>query len=318
MQARVMMLQSDEQGNRFCTYAEEVLHEVAGAFGHSLSIRLDKIGEASAAAYGTSLTEETVAACRRCDAVFCGRSGCEGLDDLADELGAGVTVRYCGVPQAICGRHEKGFFMALATARALDEEGVRCAAAAAFEWTACQEAALTHVPPSGKSADGWRTEVGVQALGHTSVPVREADAPDAMTKLIETPSQLGVLLVSPYAGSIFSAAAVALNTVPQLMYDVRLGGEAKVFAPVLPADGEDCPLGALLAVSDMLRCALRWKREADCLNAAIINILEAGWRTEGMTVPGNNVTTAPEMVRLVCEQVALVGRLMGHEGGVLL
>ena len=57
MQARVMMLQSDEQGNRFCTYAEEVLHEVAGAFGHSLSIRLDKIGEASAAAYGTSLTE---------------------------------------------------------------------------------------------------------------------------------------------------------------------------------------------------------------------------------------------------------------------
>ena len=71
-------------------------------------------------------------------------------------------------------------------------------------------------------------------------------------------------------------------------------------------------------MQDMLRCALRWKREADCLNAAIINILEAGWRTEGMTVPGNNVTTAPEMVRLVCEQVALVGRLMDHEGGVLL
>ena len=60
MQAKIMMLLSDTKNKRLCRCAETVLHEVAGSFGHSFSIRYDQIGRASIHAYDAELTEETI------------------------------------------------------------------------------------------------------------------------------------------------------------------------------------------------------------------------------------------------------------------
>ena len=73
MRAKIMLLPGSKEDEKLCKYAEQILIDVSAAFDHSFSLMWEKIGELSAAAYGETLTEETVEACLACKAVFlCG------------------------------------------------------------------------------------------------------------------------------------------------------------------------------------------------------------------------------------------------------
>ena len=62
----------------------------------------------------------------------------------------------------------------------------------------------------------------------------------------------------------------------------------------------------------MLRYSLKLEQEADCVDSAVKNILEAGWRTPDMTNMGDGIS-AYKMQQLISEQINLAGELL--QGG---
>ena len=101
-----------------------------------------------------------------------------------------------------------------------------------------------------------------------------------------------------------------------LLIDACIGYQNAVYEPVIPAgfkNGDEVnPLGAISAVAQLLRYSLKLEQEADCVDSAVKNILDAGWRTPDMTNMGDGIS-AYKMQQLISEQINLAGELL--QGG---
>lgn len=81
MHATVVMLPGDGIGPEVTREAVRILDTVADLYGHTFSFAEHAMGGHAIDTYGTSLPEETVAACRTADAVFMGAVGGPKWDD---------------------------------------------------------------------------------------------------------------------------------------------------------------------------------------------------------------------------------------------
>ncbi len=313
-----MLLPGHEMGEKMCGYAEQVLVDIGAAFNHTFVLLREKIGEQSVKAYDTALTEETKEACEACKAILVGDSRCKGLEELSDGLEMALHVRACVTPQAFCGRHIAPLSLFLASVLDLDEAVFRVAFHHAFAIAQAEDLRLTHVPSTGGTADEWKAAIRVQNVSFSDVPSGMMTGEDAMTMLIEAPEKLGVLLTPPYAGGLLRAAGTALCPVPPFMRDMYLGEGCSIFAPyVSPVSGtpeDTTPLGMVLAVADLLRYALGLPHEADCVDAAVQNVLAAGWRTPDLAQAGMPRVGAQAVIELISEQISLAGSLMNGRG----
>ncbi len=83
MQCKVTMLPGDGIGPEVTAEAVKILKTVARLFGHEFAFSVHTMGGAALDALGTSLPEDTVAACLAADAVFLGAVGGPQWDDPA-------------------------------------------------------------------------------------------------------------------------------------------------------------------------------------------------------------------------------------------
>ncbi|MDK1028573.1 MAG: 3-isopropylmalate dehydrogenase [Anaerolineae bacterium] len=81
MQANIVLLPGDGIGPEVVTEAVRVLEGIASKHGHSFSFTEHLMGGCSIDKYGSSLTEETLAACQAADAVLLGAVGGPKWDD---------------------------------------------------------------------------------------------------------------------------------------------------------------------------------------------------------------------------------------------
>ena len=319
MQIRIMMLLSDEKNKRLCGCAETILEEVAGSFGHSFSIRYEQIGAASRKLYGEALTEETVDACLLCKGVVADSICAEGMNDLTDALSADMCMRNFAL-------HKNGSTDAaevwLANVQALDEESVRKGAEFAFRAAEKMALPVYHIAPSGKARETWDAAVCDIAKEYTYVSHAAIEAEAAMTMMLKTPEDMGVMLLPPYAGRIFQAAADAMCADPYMMHALMPGKETGVYAACYQREDGEMPLSPVaivMAVAKMLRFSCDLEKEADCVDAAVHNVLAAGWRTPDMPlIDEDQVITPEDMADLICEQIALAGQLLYDGKGVIL
>ena len=317
MQLRIMMLLSDEKNKRLCRCVESILYEVAGSFGHSFSMRYDKIGAASVNEYGAELTEETIDACRKCNGILLDQADVQGVQDLLDELQISLALHYCGVPFGMDSQH--GYDQWCGIIRSLDEVTVKEGMDAAFQAAKKQLCTLTHVAPNGKNAEIWRNEISVHSLACPDCIQVSLDAPAVMERLVHRPESIGMLICPPYAGNILRAAAAALCPEPSAMHTLYLG-KNNVYASSYHTEQENAlsPVALIMALSAMLRFTANLEKEADCVDAAVHNVLQAGWRTPDMPcVNEDQVITPEDMVDLIVEQIALAGQLLHGDGGMM-
>lgn len=313
-----MLLPGSEPGKKLCSYAEQILTDISAAFDHTFSLMREKIGDLSLDAYQEALTDETVSACQKCQAILLCDAECPGALDLYDALNLPLRIRSFCVPDALCGRHESPVSLYLAQMLSIDQETIQQGMQAAFQFAQEEDAKLTHVAPSGTSRDDWESCARVESLSHPEVSASALNAPEAMTALITSPNRLGVLLCPPYAGGMLHAAATALCSQPAMMHDLSFDDQIGVYAPVIPQsmemDEELNPLAIAWAIAKMLRYSLHLSREAGCLEAAISNVLSAGWRTPDLSKPGAPRVGSQAIVDLICEQITVAGELMVKGG----
>lgn len=309
MRAKLMLLPGNAVGERLCGIAEEVLTDVSGSFGHSFSLLREKIGESSIRAYDTPLTEETVEACAAADAVLLGDTDCPGVDTLLLSLGAPFRARSFAL--------KNGRFL-LVQAAALDAKTLGEVMQKAFELAKAEEMPFFYVAPSGKAVQDYQAAIGVRKAEFPTVPVTELTPPQAVDQLVHAPETLGVFVVPPYAGSMLCAMATALHGAPMLLFDACESKRAFIYAPVVSLDAQENdelnPMGMILAVARLLRGALKLEKEADCVEAAVRNVLDAGWRTPDMS-GGNETVGTYRMLQLVADQINLAGEFLRPQGG---
>ena len=311
MRAKIMLLPGRKEDETLCTFAEHILIDVSAAFGHSFSLLREKTGELSKAAYGDTLTEETVEACMGCKAVFLCDSGSSG-QDLYDALDLPIRVRSLCVPESVCGRNDRAVTRYEGTVLSLDADTLRQAMRLAFIMTHEEDIRLVHVPPTGDAKAEWEAAVRVQeAATHTTA--LGMTAPEAVTAMIKAPERMGLLLCPPYAGSILSAAGTALCSYPALIHEFSLGGPVSVYAPYLgkSVSPEMRAFSVAIAVSRLLKYALKLVEEGGCVEAALCNVLANVWGK-----PGENGASlsAEGIVELICDQISVAGELMAKGG----
>jgi len=318
MQVKLMMLLSDKKYQRLCRCAETVLQEVAGSFGHSFSIRYEKIGKESLQAYDAELTEETVESCMQCDGILLDDANACGIPDLLDELGVHLTLSFYGASN-VKGSDGKAEIWS-GIVRSLDAVTMKNAVSGAFEAAEKLLCPISYVAPNGKNEADWHAEIKAQSMLHPTCTVRHYSADQMMEKILLAPEEMGLVLCPPYAGGIFRAALQVLSRDPFDMHAQMRGVEHSVFASAYQGiDGEKplCPIAMVMALSDMLRFSVKLEKEADCVDAAVHNVLEAGWCTPDMPVCNEDMVITPEdMVDLICEQITLAGQLLGGSGGM--
>ena len=81
MNAKIVLLPGDGIGPEVVYSAKGVLDTIAAQYGHHFSYREHLIGGCSIDAYGTALTEETLATCQGADAILLGAVGGPKWDD---------------------------------------------------------------------------------------------------------------------------------------------------------------------------------------------------------------------------------------------
>lgn len=310
MQAKIMLLPADSAGEKLCSYAEQLLTEIAVAFSHRIVIVREKIGARSVQAYGAALTEETVEQCRACTGVICGNANAEGLDELCACLEMPLRVRSVYLPAA-AGVIQPPFYVArvLGQSAALLNKAVKQAMKLARE----KEMPLTWVSPVGRSANDFVSAVNVVKENFPDVRAVRLDAPSAMSLIVEQPQNAGVVLVPAYVGSIFAAAGASLCPMPGFLREFAPGKMNGVHAPVqpnvMPNADEASPIGMAYAVADLLRDTLHLETEADCLECAIENALTSGFVTRDMQRPGTNVN-GEGMTGVILRQIELAGSIL--------
>ena len=312
MRAKIMLLPGNDIGERLCAIAEEVLTDVAVAFGHTFSLLREKIGESSIRAYDTPLTEETVNACLMADAVLLGDTDCAGADTLLQALEIPYRMRTF----ALKGNGRNCFYLLMTTDT--DAATIGSTMQKAFELAKLEDMPLSLVFPSGKSALDFRAALHVRESDFPTVKATELTPPKAVDVLVHAPDMLGVFVVPPYAGSMLCAMATTLHGAPMMLFDACEGKNTSVFAPVVSldtqADDEINPMGMVFSIARLLRDALSLEREADCVEAAVNNVLAAGWRTPDMFGAKETIGTY-KMLQLISDQINLAGEFLTPHGG---
>jgi 3-isopropylmalate dehydrogenase len=167
------------------------------------------------------------------------------------------------------------------------------------------------------------TRLWYEAARHVS-----RDYPDVVLKwlepnqcaaeLIRRPNRFDVLLAGPLLHRPFSGIAAGITGSLGLA-PCALVGDGKPFV-YLPAQGEEAnlagrdmanPIAMILCAAMMLKKSLHLHSEADCVEMAVKNVLDSGWRTADM-VSGNEPKVGTQAIgKLVAEQVDTAGAVMG-------
>ncbi len=311
MQAKIMLLPAGSKGKTLCSYAEELFLEVSAAFGHSLNTCREKIGPDSVRLFDVPLTQETLDACKRCQAVFLADSDCEGARALYQGLNIPLRIRHFVIPESLCQRGQLPQTLLLGQVTSLEQNSLFLAVRQAMKLASDLEIPFCHTAPTGNNRFAWEADIKETAKKYPSLSCEGLSAPEAIRRIIETPGQVGFMLCPPYAGGMLESAASSLFPFPGLQYDSGMQEEIGVYAPRLSVDSTDMPqpFAAAFAVADMLKNSLHMQREGACLDAAIQNVLTAGWRTPGMALDGHP-TDGSHIIQLICDQLAVAGEFL--------
>jgi len=129
-------------------------------------------------------------------------------------------------------------------------------------------------------------------------------------RLVQRPAQFDVIVTENMFGDILTDEAAMLAGSMGMLPSASLGvGKLGMYEPVHGSApkraGQNLanPIGTILSVALMLRYSFGLNREAEAIDKAISEVLEAGYRTYDIMKPGNIQVGTREMGGLITERV---------------
>lgn len=311
MRLRLLLLTENEQGREISSLVQDVLGELTLAFGHTLVIKEDFIGTKSLQRYGSALTQETVDSAADCDAILCFASLENGPYAMAKELQCASGAFVHQYPPVMRGnsllksQHMPAGILVFPLEAGQD--ALSESAAATLKWAKNTELPVAMVPANGDTNMAWQS-----SLLSLQPDLPETTLPALLAQTVSQVDSPGFVLGSFIVCQAVHALCCAVSGAGPMSYTCFSGTAPVLYQTEVMGEQEDNadPFGALLACTDMLRRSFGLLREADCLAAAVENVLEAGWRTADIAERGSPRIGTAAIGRLICEQIALAGQLM--------
>jgi 3-isopropylmalate dehydrogenase len=131
----------------------------------------------------------------------------------------------------------------------------------------------------------------------------------AAMALAARPTEFDVILTENMFGDILSDQAGGIVGSLGLLASASVGGPVALYEPIhgsapdIAGKGIANPLGAILSISMMLRYSFKLEKEAECVYAAVSNVLAAKARTRDLAKPGETSLSTSEMGSKVVEAV---------------
>lgn len=317
MRAKMMILSGSTEASGLSLRVQQILTDLAVAFGHSFVMVEDKISDLSIQEYGSAMTEEAIESALQCDGVLCVAPDDEGIMELADGLDCILQCHVYMMPEVLnahsllkSGKLPRGV---LACPIKMDEKAIKNAADHIYSLAKDSGSHISEIPYSGRYLDMWEEAVRPAAARYYLNQRIISDAPGFVRDLIRKPDGMGVLFASATACASMHAVASGLCGIDSFVYNSYWDEQGpRLYAARLQkgAAGDSInPFGLLYAAADMLKYRLGLSREADFLLTCCSNVLNAGWRTSDIAEDGSMRVSTEAIFRLISEQIELVAAL---------
>ncbi|MGI6030133.1 MAG: 3-isopropylmalate dehydrogenase [Eubacteriales bacterium] len=156
----------------------------------------------------------------------------------------------------------------------------------------------------------WRKVVDRVAQEYPEVTVTHMYVDNAAMQLCKKPSQFDVILTENMFGDILSDEASMITGTIGTIGSSSLGATSRGMyepihgsAPDIAGQDKANPIGTILAAAMMLRYSFDMPAEADCIEAAVNRVLDAGYRTGDMMSDGMTLVGCRQMGDLVVAQL---------------
>jgi 3-isopropylmalate dehydrogenase len=217
---------------------------------------------------------------------------------------------YFGEPRSIEGSGESRH--AMNTMRYTDREIERIARVA-FDLARLRRKRVLSVDKANvlECSRLWREVVTKVGADYSDVQLSHMYVDSAAMALVMNPTQFDVILTENMFGDILSDLAGGVVGALGLLASASIGGPVGLYEPVhgsapdIAWKGVANPLGAILSVAMMFRHTFHLSREAECIEAGVISILEAGFRTPDLARCGERNVTTNEIGEKIEEFVRL-------------
>lgn len=302
MRAKFLLLAEKPAYREELRWAQELLSELAVAFSHSFLMREVVLQDREA---------ELAALAQEHEVILLAGSR-TSADATIKSLGcfAGLTRLNITEASQALSRLKEGQAPAADLFWPLTGE---VAAASKLAVTACAHAKREGKPIilcQDDSTAGW-DEVFSKAAMYAALPA-PAVMPfeQVLDSILFNALQQPVVVASPEHSGMLRSLLGFLGGAEHLQHAVYLSDQRQLFHVLPLVNGQGLPLFSLLyAAKDAVRMVLGLNREADCLETAIDNVLQSGWRTPEFGLLEKTISH-DEAIRLMVEQVQLAGELM--------
>ncbi|MBR5232486.1 MAG: hypothetical protein IKW00_09630 [Clostridia bacterium] len=311
MRKKIVLLYEDDCGRLLCEVASRVLTAVSLSFGHTFSVSVRCCRD-------EEIDDAALTVCSEADAVLAASDNMKCLDSLVAEMYCNCRVRDLRYGEMIENRaltgKDKDFCALIVQALEADEAALLEAGKQAAAIAKQETLPLRPVPPAGKLAEVWEKALAA-AFAEQYVNAQGVSLPDVIPAVIAMPDEVGVLLCPPYAGMVLAPALKALCGAPAMCYDRYTGGQCPLYAALSASErtagSEANPFGLIRAIEQLLREEFEMELEAGCVEAAMRNVLQAGWRSPDIAVTGYPQLGAEGMTELLCQQIEVAGEWAG-------
>ncbi|TEB07979.1 3-isopropylmalate dehydrogenase [Pelotomaculum schinkii] len=181
----------------------------------------------------------------------------------------------------------------------------------AFDLARLRRGRVTSVDKANvlESSRYWR-EVAV-AIGreYPDVELNHMYVDNCAMQLVKNPGQFDVLVTENMFGDILSDQASVLGGSLGMLASASLGGKIGLYEPAHGTAPElaglNCanPIAAILSAAMLLRFSLEQGREADCIEQAVTDVLDMGYRTADLMEKGKQLVNTDEIGSRIIEQI---------------
>jgi 3-isopropylmalate dehydrogenase len=156
----------------------------------------------------------------------------------------------------------------------------------------------------------WRQVVNGIAKEYPEVTVDHMYVDNAAMQLVRKPDQFDVMLTSNMFGDILSDEASMVTGSIGMLPSASLGlNNFGLYEPIhgsapdIAGKGIANPLATILSLSMMLKYSFGLLEEGDAIERAVLNVLEAGFRTGDIMSEGKELVGTVKMGELVAERI---------------
>lgn len=142
----------------------------------------------------------------------------------------------------------------------------------------------------------WRDRITALAADYPSVELSHLYVDNAAMQLVRSPTQFDTIVTGNLFGDILSDIAAMLTGSIGMLPSASLGASGPgLFEPVhgsapdIAGQDKANPLAQVLSASMMLRYGLSQPKAADCIEKAVLSVLDQGYRTGDIHSPGTEL-----------------------------